>query len=623
MSQTKALLWKEWNEVRLFLAIALFVFLGLPVIGGVEEIFVGRHFELSTAPWVFLLGGVLAVFVGVGTVVRDLNGRLEEFWRSRPVSVARWLAMKYFVGLAVVLASLAIPLCVEVAMTPTITFIGPNPRLMLAWSPFLWAALYSLSFAIACLIRRGAHAAMLSISMLLLVYFLPRVIPPLRYLDVSWVIEESRSPQTDRNGKLLAIYHRLPWTPWPIHYQAQQLEFVIGMIALCMIGLTIAVMAARRNWRIESGRRMIYWSIGGALLILFSSAAFQVASNLTVLQTVDLPPQFSVETLRNEGSNGVMRGHVWTREGKLVQNLLHVLRITPSGVQLGPEVKVDPSLNLWRPFWNPMLPNILYAETPDVEAGKNFPTLITVALGDGVAHAAVQSFPELTVSNQVAYPQWYGGLTMIWHDRLYLLGNKLMTFDLADPLKPRLLSVEALEKWSFGHSIQDWMLLRDQDEDVDAGKISLPPIPQLPRRQRLEMVAQSFPTDALLTGDLLIRMYNDHHITTYHLDQLTETEAVFRKSGRYDPTALDQLFGAQVNDTAAADGLLFESMGNSQLGGAHITVFDVTGPRPQPVAHFALPSETRLDKLCPLPDGRLLAVGQSRLYLLGPPPGRK
>ena len=76
--------------------------------------------------------------------------------------------------------------------------------------------------------------------------------------------------------------------PWPVLYRPQHIEFIVGMIALCAISLAIAVVAVRRDWRIESGRKMMYWSIGGALLILFSCAAFQVASNLPLLQTVDL-----------------------------------------------------------------------------------------------------------------------------------------------------------------------------------------------------------------------------------------------------------------------------------------------------------------------------------------------
>lgn len=618
-SKTNALLWKEWNEVRLFFGITLFVFLGLPLIGAAENVVAGRHFELDASPWVVVLGGVLAVFIGVGIVVRDLNGRLEEFWRSRPVTVAHWLVVKYLVGLAVVLAALTIPLLVELVASPRRGTLA-GPQLILAWSPFLWAALYSLSFAIASLIRRGAHAAMLSISMLLLVYFLPQVIPPLRYLDINWVTEESRSPQTDRNGHLLAAYHRLPWTPWPIHYHAQQLQFVIGMMVLCLFGLAIAVVAARRDWRIRSGQRMIYWSIGGVLLLIFSSGAFQVASNLPLLQSAD--PQHWIDFVRTDGNHGVMTAQDAGAGGALSANMLRALRITQSGIEFGPTAHVDPTFALLKMVWNPKYDDVLYLPGVGERTGENFPRLATVTLRAGAGPASVQSFPNLAVPKESVGRAWWGAALIIWHNRLYLLGNKLLTFDLADPLKPRLLSVEKIDQGSFASIVQSWRLTSDSDGDVDSGTIPLPAIPQLPPRQRLELQSRSFQRVAMLTGDILVRIYKDH-ITTYHLDRLTEMDAVFRKLGRYDPSPMEQLFGTSVEDTAAANGLLFESLRNSELGGAHITVFDVTGPRPAPIAHFALPNESFFRNLCPLPDGRLLTDNGERLYLLGPPPRHK
>ena len=59
MKRFTALAWKEWREVRVYLWIAIGVFIGLPVIGGIEAIFQGvsHHFEISTTPWVVIFGG--------------------------------------------------------------------------------------------------------------------------------------------------------------------------------------------------------------------------------------------------------------------------------------------------------------------------------------------------------------------------------------------------------------------------------------------------------------------------------------------------------------------------------------------------------------------------------------
>jgi len=174
MKQLAALAWKEWHETRIYLWIAIGVFIGLPVIGGFEAIFqhISHAFEISTTPWVVIFGGVLAVFVAVGATCRDYNGRLEDFWRSRPVGVGRWLLVKYLVGLAVVLASCILPLLVELCFTP-----APDRDAwpITAWFPFMWAAAYSIGFLAGCLLRRTAHAAMLALSGMLLLWFLPMV----------------------------------------------------------------------------------------------------------------------------------------------------------------------------------------------------------------------------------------------------------------------------------------------------------------------------------------------------------------------------------------------------------------------------------------------------------------
>jgi hypothetical protein len=620
MSQTRALIWKEWYEVRGFFAIALFVFLGLPLIGAAEDLIARQRFDLSAATWVFGLGGLLAVFVGVGTVVRDLNGKLEEFWRSRPVSVWRWLIVKYFTGLAVVLGALVIPLLVEMAVNRKHDEFVVGSSLILAWHPFFWAAAYSIAFAIACLVRRGAHAAMLSIAALLLLYFLPQVIPPLRFSSLWWVFDQSGEPEVDHAGRLLPVYHRVPLLG--VLYRPRQLWFVVAMIALCVVALTVAVTAVRRDWRVESGRKTMYSSIGGAILILFCSAAFQVASNLSVLQAIDLPANRWVEFIRGNGDEGVICTDQFA-PNNLGHSFLRTFHLTSSGVELGPESEI--SSRHWfggRAVRVPGHPEILYAvgaEEPGKDSEQNYPVLETTVLREGTATVNVQSFKELTVPNSTQRPWWAASL-LIWQGRLYLLGSKALTFDLSDPLKPRLLSAEDLNWPAFWHDPQMWRLLEDRLEDVTTATAKLPQFPAIPSRQRLEATIR-WSDRAFLCGDVLSRVYDDH-ITTYRIKQLSETSVTFQRLGRYEPTALYRLIGSRYWWTANENGLLFEGLEHGALGGTHIEVLDVTGSRPTPIAHFALPHESDLHAPYALPDGRLIVSGEKRIYLLSPPPRR-
>src|SRR5206468_6461378 len=114
MKQLSAIFWKEWHDARWFLAVALLLFIGMPVIGAVEARFsYSPGFDFNASPWVIPLGGFLAILTAVGMTCRDLGNRLEDFWRSRAISPLRWILVKYLVGLAVVLTACIAPLLLE------------------------------------------------------------------------------------------------------------------------------------------------------------------------------------------------------------------------------------------------------------------------------------------------------------------------------------------------------------------------------------------------------------------------------------------------------------------------------------------------------------------------------
>src|SRR5438045_685863 len=101
MKHLSRMVWKEWSECRVFLWIGLGVFLGLPIIGGLEGMAQYSHrYEIFTSPWVTTLGGFF-LLVAVAATCRDLSDGVEQFWRSRPVGVVRWFLVKYLVGLTV------------------------------------------------------------------------------------------------------------------------------------------------------------------------------------------------------------------------------------------------------------------------------------------------------------------------------------------------------------------------------------------------------------------------------------------------------------------------------------------------------------------------------------------
>ena len=114
MKQLGAIIWKEWHDVRWFLAAALLLFIGMPVIGAIENRFTySSGFDFNASPWVIPLGGFLAILTAIGITCSDLGNRLEDFWRSRAINPLSWILVKYLVGLCVVLISCIAPLLLE------------------------------------------------------------------------------------------------------------------------------------------------------------------------------------------------------------------------------------------------------------------------------------------------------------------------------------------------------------------------------------------------------------------------------------------------------------------------------------------------------------------------------
>ncbi len=531
MNQLKSLVWKEWLEIRGFFLVALFVFLGLPLLGGIESLLQTGRFEILASVWTYFLGGVLAIFVGVGTVIRDLKGRLEDFWRSRPVKLNEWLFAKYFVGLAVVIVTLAVPLVLELLINQTRGDLYAAPQFVLAWHPFLWAAMYSVGFLTACLLRRGAHAAMLSLAVMLLFYFLPEILPPLRHLGVSWAVQESQFPRRDGNYNLLPEYHAVPWVLGKAVFHWVQFEFVAGMVVLCAIAAWASLVVIRRDKRLESDRRTIYWSIGGALLILFASTSFQLATNLELLQTVKLPnAQERVVTVQFGQDGGVLFTNRWRQlDGQHSETIVtaYPFRITRAGVELQPVISLPSSISTRNLAWRPQHPDVIY--TPDYVTSHpnpndatehlDYPKLTVCSLAAPTASVSEMNFKDLEAKD------WGSMRLYVAGDLLYFLGGPhVLTFDIADPLRPRLLSHRMIphtslhDTWSGEYGDSDTMLF------------ALPEIAELSPQQRLEARMAMWQT---FDGRNVYRV-SESRIMVFSLDELTPTTARFRKSGRYD-----------------------------------------------------------------------------------------
>ena len=133
-------------------------------------------------------------------------------------------------------------------------------------------------------------------------------------------------------------------------------------------------------------------------------------------------------------------------------------------------------------------------------------------------------------------------LPYIWNNRLYLIGNQLITVDISQPLSPRIIS-------SVAGSYGGWSLwLDDRTLAYD-----LPQIPELPNAERLQIAIKvetgglsvktrrpiSFANAAVCNGQILCQTQGNR-ITEFQLEQLTPQRATFKRIGESDD--LDALF---------------------------------------------------------------------------------
>ena len=120
-------------------------------------------------PYILLMSGfVLALLVGVGAVIGDVEQGVNTFWRSRPISPRAWYWTKYGVGLATMF------LAVEI---PSLLYVGSNTgHLAGNRGLFLWLLMWNVTFTFAltatCLVRKPGYAAILAFGAVHLLYAL-------------------------------------------------------------------------------------------------------------------------------------------------------------------------------------------------------------------------------------------------------------------------------------------------------------------------------------------------------------------------------------------------------------------------------------------------------------------
>ncbi|MBN1344409.1 MAG: ABC transporter permease [Phycisphaerae bacterium] len=624
MKPTTALIWKEWREQRWFLLAGLGFFLALPL----TQIFGWNMDDATliyvrvTGDMVLCLGGLMAVLVGVGTATRDSKPSLETFWRSQPVSPLIAFLVKYAAGLVTTLLAC----CLPVLVTLTIRYVccpyvgdfrpaHPLPYGVLGMHTFCWALIFSIAFLLGSLVRRASHAAVLSVGAALLVYFLPIVLPPLRWFSVLNLMELA-----DTYGDfsyVFRVYSRL---------------FVGGMLTAIAVSLALAWWAVRRDWRLRLDLRLMCWTLGATLLLLFGAGAFQLRANLECERKVVLPPPAPRVTrwVRDvvpsaQGGLVLLQDTPWGSNARTADCLLcrwdqsspgavtaprFVFRgLTPDGYGLAPGELLG----------SPERSDHVYFMRRGDPTGY---VLCTIALGAG-GDASVLN--ELELEPNLPRQGDRPSLTACLHEqtiyvyRVYCEEKTLLSISLDDPNAPRIAR-------RYDLSMPWYRLEASSDHERPVLSVDMVPCQELSPAERLDVTVRlrghhSTRSNMLaVEGDLLV-VCGHYAPSVYRLTGIRGDRAEYVQIGRREPLPIERVVhtAGQIRQIAVRDGFVYV------LGrGADLTVYDIRQPEhPRRAYHYV--AGDHLGPMAILPDGRAL-VGcldmswdRSELHILAVP----
>jgi ABC-type transport system involved in multi-copper enzyme maturation permease subunit len=634
MTRSVALAWKEYRETRWFLWGGLALFVGPMVFELWANFEANGGLYTDTGEGMVLgLGGVLAVFLAVAVTSRDLRSPLDTFWRSRPIGTMRMMAVKYMVGLVILLAVTLVTMVFQ----ETVRFFGlrylgrfPLVRPFAGWvvfgHTFVLVLVYSLSFLIGCLVRQAAQAAILSVAAGLLIYFVPVLIPQLQVVGVIPLLTTMITGGQMNWGRYAA--------------------YVAAMLGGSGAAFVLSIAAVRGQWRVRADQRLIYWSLGGMLILLLAAAALSLHSNMPLLSKtgLNLPVEMKgwhVETIQCEGRSGVALLKQRLIGGGFDLACYAVCRLEMDGgrPRLGLPLRLPGgSVPAWgfepRLVWSAEHSDRVQVlqtlgESRELRQGTHVyvfdaVSILTISLtGTGepkITHRL--DLPSLAGCGDVRIAR-AGGKLFVLKSRAWTLDEKeqdlvhvkgphwsLTTIDNDATNGLAVVQTQEVERagisgYPYTHRASPW------DETV----VELLPLGPLSPQERLrvsvELGVEPHAKSVALIGSRLVAISRDGLTVSepQAARDLGDNRVAFARVGQYHAMPLVQCLDARTECVAvdAQAGIIYVS---ELFVGGMVTAYDVHAPtQPQRVGYYAT-SEDRFSAIAALPDGHALLAGE-------------
>lgn len=656
MKATLALGRKEFRQVRWFLFWGLMVFLVFPLLEAIVSYQKGHAFRTDMPEGITLcLGGFFAIFTAVGIICPELREGLFVFWRSKPIAIWRWILLKYTVGLFVVLIVCVIPLVMELLLH---RFASPNRVQDFVYTAlnshtFTIILIYSLTFLIGCLVRQTTHATILSFAIMLLVYFLPLLVSPLEGFSIINLLFRFKTPfrieLAETGSKFIGeglfgtameqwgywfgspkwAWLRLPGDKALIcHYFSGYFLFILTMLGISLVSVVLSVLAIVHNWRVKMGQKLLCWSLGVVVLLIFSTIAFAIGSNLKchkmfklkyVGKKVGNQLHYGLVNSVIDGNKGLCMGlKAKPREQKDYDFYIFTFGLSNETVHFSGQTYLDNKTGNYgrgqRIAWSVENPDIVWmlkSRSEDLDNGskKRYRYLVAIKLNEE-SQSAVE-ISELEIGNYISKNMSVpgGNSFVLYKDTIYAyIYGKYLQIDAQDPFKPRIMAIKKYGSL-FG-------------EIGGGGKgyrtIELIPDNNLSLQERLNIAIGLLDHPVIAIEQNLLVCVSRDYTKVYKLNGIKDSKAEFECISHREPTPLERITRNSPAKVILKNGLVYiiEHRGFSR----GLRVYDITQPGIiRKIGHYNRPEEV-FQNVSYIGDGKVILLGEN-IHILKSPKG--
>lgn len=555
---------------------------------------------------------LLAILAGIVSGLRDLASPRQDFWRSRPITARAFALTRLTAGLfswllpVIFVFTAYILLChYRTLSNPYVTdahidrFLSPNlPQISFAFAAFAVAHLA------ATLLRSAIDAALLTLAVLLCLWLLPIILPPLSFLNTLSILRHSPLwiyPLTGgvgvREGDALVSFTSLGIR---LRYRPDFLFHLLGMLTIAAVCSAAACRAVSRNWHTPFNRKFTLWSLGASAVLLLAAAGLQIRSTLSSTQEL---PILSPTT----GRPCVIRQFIQTdRQLFAIAYAPYDARDQDNHAYYAfPLTSSAGSWSLGRPIplghaavrhyspshyaWSPALPDRIFtldhkyteATTPDGHWTITTHRLLLreISLAPETPGQLLRETDLLPLTNGVgASILDVQGSTLLL--RLIRPTNQfILQYDLASQtlLPPDDRPSAHGDTYSMFRAFDD--SVDDLGRPREPHTLTLPPLPGLTPAERLDALARYLTSNdhiPSLAANRLALLDHDGTIRAYRQTDLTPTLARFAPVGQYTPSTIESQMYKHQNTFGASGNWLYRLYWPGTLRLFHITDSSIT-----------------------------------------------